>query len=86
MDIERVRAETRQRLFHAAARIEKRLALVGDFDPWDITIGKMGFQLIGMVMHIDDHGFDTGVRKAVENMINQSFAAQPHKRLRQIVG
>ena len=57
VDQERPGAQPRQRLAHAAARVEPRRPLVGDLDDGRTAALQVLLDLIGHVMHVDDARF-----------------------------
>ena len=72
---ERRVAELRQRLDHAAAGAEQRVALVGDDDLRPLPRREMLLDLVGEVMHVDHGALDAGLGEPVEHMVDQRLAA-----------
>ena len=79
-------AEQWQRLHHAAACAQYRIALVGNDDPGVCPCRDVIDDLIGQIMHIDDGLGDTGGSQLVQHMIEQRLAGNLHQRLRHGVG
>jgi hypothetical protein len=84
VDEEGARAEQRQRLGHAAARVEQHAALVGDEDARALAVAvlDMRFELVGEVVHVDHRGLDARRRQPVEHMIDQRTPGERDERLR----
>ncbi len=82
---ERLGAEQRQRLDHAAAGAEHLAALVGDDHAGPRARGGVLDDLVGQIMHIDDGFADAGVGELVEHMIEQRTAGHGHQWLRHLV-
>ena len=74
---ERLAAELRQCLDHAAAGVEQLGALVGNHDLRPGARCNVPFDLVGEVVHVDHGALDAGGGEPVEHEVEHRLAARP---------
>ncbi len=82
---ERLGAELRQRLDHAAAGAEDFVALVGDDDARMLTISDVADDLVRKIVNVDHRLLDAGLGQLVEHVIEQGLSRHLHQRFWNLV-
>jgi len=77
--------DMRQSFADAAARFENALPLIGDDNARCCAAPKVGLDLIGEMMDVDDGALDTGLGEAVQRMIEKRPSCKLDERLRNAV-
>ena len=74
-----------RRVHDAATGFQQQAALIGDDDFGRGALLQMRFELVGVVMHVDDGARDAGGGQPVEHVIDQRAPGERHERLGDVV-
>ena len=75
----------RQSFANPAARFENALPLIGDDNARRYPAPKVGLDLVGEMMDVDDGALDTGLGETVQRMIEKRPSCELNERLRNAV-
>ena len=78
--------DMRQSFANPAARFENALPLIGDDNARCYPAPKVGLDLIGEMMDVDDGALDTGLGETVQRMIEKRPSCELNERLGNAVG